>query len=225
MNFHWRSASGEKCQFFAKLFHVISVVGLSQMSCPPFIFCGSASPCSGWRSKEVCPLPHEQPLTWSGGCAGGEWHTCVVSSSAGGRGSEGHGGRRVHDPQPPARLNARGNWCKVRHDLPSPMPLSHSLTNGPSRLKALLPYWGRELNLQFLHQSTLWFPQHLLCELLMWPHPRSDWKLTQHFWIIEFLSPALLLWEFWISLLLFLRSNLKFPTTLNKMELVLAFKK
>ena len=74
-----------------------------------FIFCGSASPCSGWRSKEVCPLPHEQPLTWSGGCAGGEWHTCVVSSTAGGRGSEGHGGRRVHDPQPPARLNARGN--------------------------------------------------------------------------------------------------------------------
>ena len=55
--------------------------------------------------------------------------------------------------------------------------------------------------------------QDLLCGLLTWPLPPSGWKLTQHFWTVEFLSPALILWEFWISLLLFLRSNLKFPTT------------
>lgn len=46
-----------------------------------------------------------------------------------------------------------------------------------------------------LHSVVSW---HLFCELLTWPIP-----LSQHFWIIELLFPALLLWEFWISLVLF----------------------
>ena len=75
MNFRWRSASGKKCQSFAKLLHIISVVGLSQMSCPPLLFSVGQPPhVVEWRSKKVCPLPHEQPLTWSGGCVGSEWH-------------------------------------------------------------------------------------------------------------------------------------------------------
>ena len=110
MTFHWRSASGKKK---VKLCPVVSYHlcrwALTYVLRTPFISCGSASEVAEWKSKEVCPSPHEQPLTQSGGCVGSEWHVCVVSSSADGGGSEGHGVGTVHDPQPPVRLKARGN--------------------------------------------------------------------------------------------------------------------
>ena len=119
--------------------------------------------------------------------------------------------------------------CKIRRDLHSPCPFSFRPIHRwvvPQGWRICCPQRGGELTPPVSTPiSNLWFSQYLSCELLTWPLPPSDWKLTQHFWIIEFLFPALLLWEFWISLLSFLKSNLKFPTMLNKMVLVLAFKK
>ena len=64
MNFHWRSASGEKRQFFAKLFHIISVVGLSQMSCPPLLFSVGQPPRvvdGGARKSALCHMNSRWP--------------------------------------------------------------------------------------------------------------------------------------------------------------------
>lgn len=110
MTFHWRLASGKKKSILCPVvsYHLCRWA-LTDVLPTPFISCGSASEVAERKSKKVCPSPHKQPLTRSGGCVGSEWHMCVVSSSADGGSSEGHGVGRVHDPQPPARLKARGN--------------------------------------------------------------------------------------------------------------------
>ena len=140
---------------------------------------------------------------------------CVVSSSADSRGSEAHRGRRVHH-SPDWRPEA--TWCSISQHLPSPVPFSfrpiHSrMASQGWRICCLRQ--AESVTPSFYTNLNPVVPRYLLCGLLTWPLPPSGWKLTQHFWIIEFLSPALILWEFWISLLLFLRSNLKFPTTLK----------
>ena len=92
--------------------------------------------------------------------------------------------------------------------------------NGPSRLKDWLPEVGWELNLQFLHHSQ---PCDFSGSIVWATDVTSSYlcskKCIQHVRIIQFLFLALLLWEHWISFLLFLTINLKFPITLNKMTL------
>ena len=137
-----------------------------------------------WRSMKVCLSPHAQPLTWSRGCVGSEWHTCVASSSAAGRaqsGTEGGGSTTLsHSPD----WRPEATWCKIRQDLPSPSPFSVT----PIHLQGRFQGWkfcclrrAESLTSSFYTDLSPVVSQHLLCELLKWPLPPSDWKLTWQF--------------------------------------------
>ena len=164
------------------------------------VSCVSAFPGSEMEEQESLPLATRTATDPDWGCVGSEWHTCVVPSSADGRGSGGHSGRRVHDPLPPARLKARSSWCKIGQDLPSQSPCSVRsihLQMVPLEAERSVASGGRRAEPPGSTPiSTLWFL--CLCCTSYWSDlfPPLNESSPGIFWIIEFLSPALLLGNF-----------------------------
>ena len=115
------------------------------------------------------------------------------------------------------------SWCKIRHDGPSQCPFSsrpiHSwMVCQGWRIGCLR--WAESLTSSFYTILNPVVSQDLLCELLMWPLPPSAWKSAPSMSgsYNSYFRPCYF-WELWISFLLFLTVNLKFPITLNKMTL------
>lgn len=58
VNFSWRSAPWTKHWLFAWLFHIISSLGLWQVSCSLLLFlCVNFMRVAEWRNEKACPLP------------------------------------------------------------------------------------------------------------------------------------------------------------------------
>lgn len=200
-------SSLKKHQLFVWLFHIISFLGLQQVSCPLLLFLLISW---GWqnggaRKSALCHA--EQLMTWVERCVRACMngiHVCG-SSFANSASSKGHSRRKVPATQPHAVLKARGN-----------LMLNYA---GSSLTGSLLPIdaffffrtasylslktersvaLGGEFNLLASTPTSTRVSRCLTCELLTLPLPPSNWRIAQCFWIIE-LFPALL-WEFWISL-------------------------
>ena len=137
-----------------------------------------------WRSRKVCRSPHEQPRarSWGVWAVSGTRVWFPALQMAGAQRATAGGGSttlcRLPDWRPEAADVKLGRIFPPR--APALLDL-FTYKRSLSRLKDLLPQAGGALNLPGSTPiSTLWF-LCLLCELLKWPLPPSDWKLTRHF--------------------------------------------